>query len=73
VPEELSVVGFDDIPMASFTVPALTTVHMPIAEMTAAAARLAMDDAEDRQDGGGNFVLTPQLVVRKSTGQAPGR
>jgi DNA-binding LacI/PurR family transcriptional regulator len=46
---------------------------MPIAEMTAAAARLAMDEAEDRQDGGGNFVVTPQLVVRKSTGQAPGR
>ena len=73
VPEDLSVVGFDDIPMASFTVPALTTVHMPIAEMTAAAARLAMDEAEERQDGGGNFVVTPQLVVRKSTGQAPGR
>jgi len=46
---------------------------MPIAEMTAAAARIAMDEADERQDGGGNFVVTPQLVVRKSTGQAPGR
>lgn len=42
VPEELSVVGFDDIPMATFTVPALTTVRMPMAEMAAAAIALAV-------------------------------
>jgi DNA-binding LacI/PurR family transcriptional regulator len=42
VPDQLSVVGFDDIPMASFSVPALTTVRMPMAEMAAAAIELAI-------------------------------
>jgi DNA-binding LacI/PurR family transcriptional regulator len=42
IPEELSVVGFDDIPMATLTVPALTTVRMPTAEMAAAAIALAV-------------------------------
>jgi LacI family transcriptional regulator len=72
VPGEISVVGFDDIPMASYTVPSLTTVHMPVQEMTEIAARLAMDDAEagaDETDR--NFVVAPTLVVRKSTGEAP--
>jgi len=42
VPEDLSVVGFDDIPMATFTLPALTTVRMPLAEMAAAAIAMAV-------------------------------
>jgi DNA-binding LacI/PurR family transcriptional regulator len=72
VPRDLSVVGFDDIPMASFTVPSLTTVHMPVDEMTALAARLAMDEPEDGASGGvESFVVTPSLVVRESTGGAP--
>lgn len=72
VPRDLSVVGFDDIPMASFTVPSLTTVHMPVAEMTALAARLAMDEPEDGPSGAAkSFVVTPTLVVRESTGEAP--
>lgn len=72
VPGDLSVVGFDDIPMASFTVPPLTTIHMPVNEMTAVAARLAMDEpAEDEVGAVQNFVVTPSLVVRRSTGEAP--
>lgn len=71
VPGTLSVVGFDDIPMASFTVPSLTTIHMPVDEMTAIAARLAMDEPEDGAGPVENFVVSPSLVVRKSTGPAP--
>jgi DNA-binding LacI/PurR family transcriptional regulator len=72
VPGELSVIGFDDIPMASYTVPSLTTVHMPVAEMTAIAARLAMDEAETSDEGGAHtYVVIPNLVVRTSTGEAP--
>jgi DNA-binding LacI/PurR family transcriptional regulator len=72
VPRDLSVVGFDDIPMASFTVPSLTTVHMPVDEMTALAARLAMDEPEEGgSDVVKSFVVTPNLVVRESTAEAP--
>lgn len=42
IPEDLSVVGFDDIPMATFTLPRLTTVRMPLAEMAAAAIAMAV-------------------------------
>jgi len=72
VPRDLSVVGFDDIPMASFTVPSLTTVHMPVDEMTALAARLAMDEPGERGSGVvESFVVAPTLVVRESTAEAP--
>jgi DNA-binding LacI/PurR family transcriptional regulator len=71
VPEDLSVVGFDDIPIASYLIPALTTIHMPVAEMSAVAARLAMDEAADDGAEDQRYVVTPRLVVRKSTGPAP--
>jgi DNA-binding LacI/PurR family transcriptional regulator len=74
VPEDLSVTGFDDIPLAAFTVPALTTVRMPVREMVAAAVRMVIDD-----DGGPAArsrrmarVLEPSLVVRASTQPLPG-
>lgn len=72
VPHDLSVVGFDDIPLATYTVPSLTTVRMPIDEMTAAAARMAMDPPDEEAEDGKNpsIIIPPTLVVRSSTGQA---
>jgi DNA-binding LacI/PurR family transcriptional regulator len=58
VPEELSVIGFDDIAMASVTVPSLTTIRMPIAPMAAEAIDLLVGSAAG--DGGED--------VRASTG-----
>jgi DNA-binding LacI/PurR family transcriptional regulator len=72
IPGALSVVGFDDIPSSSYTVPPLTTIHMPVSEMTSVAARLAMDEPEDGATPVDNVILSPSLVVRKSTGPAPG-
>jgi DNA-binding LacI/PurR family transcriptional regulator len=68
VPEALSVVGFDDVPLASATFPGLTTVRMPITEMVAAALEIAIT-ATPGEDGG-TAVFTPQLIVRGSTGPA---
>ncbi len=73
VPGDLSVTGFDDIPLAKFTVPPLTTVRMPVAEMTAIAVRLAIDDDPEDVGPTGYHVVAPTLVVRASTGRAPQR
>jgi LacI family transcriptional regulator len=63
VPEQLSVVGFDDSPLASRLWPSLTTVRLPIHEMGlhAAAMLLADEDPKRRPP-----VITPHLVIRES-------
>jgi DNA-binding LacI/PurR family transcriptional regulator len=67
VPEDVSIVGFDDIPMAAYTVPALTTVRMPMAQMAAAAIRSVID-VTPGHSADLELVLRPTLVVRSSTG-----
>jgi DNA-binding LacI/PurR family transcriptional regulator len=67
VPGELSVVGFDDIPQAAATTPALTTVSQPHEEKGHAAVRLLATGA----DPADSVLLPCELVVRASTGPAP--
>lgn len=71
VPDDLSLVGFDDIPMASYLRPALTTVALPGYEMGAAAMRLLLEELarEPGADGGPPpaVALEAGLVVRDST------
>jgi alanine racemase len=68
VPEDLSIVGYDDIPAASWTCPRLTTVHQPIREKGRLAARRLIDLARS-PDGHhpATDVLPTRLVVRAST------
>jgi DNA-binding LacI/PurR family transcriptional regulator len=67
IPDDISVTGFDDIPLAAYAVPALTTVHMPVPEMVAAAVSMVIDDENGRAALPAHPVLTPSLVVRDST------
>ena len=68
VPEELSVTGFDNVTLAQFSVPALTTVHIPRDQIgRTVCACLMRDDVPREQE----FVVEPELVVRDSTGLAP--
>jgi DNA-binding LacI/PurR family transcriptional regulator len=66
IPQDLSVVGFDDVPAARIVYPALTTVQQPLQLMGETAAREVINaianGANDQQ-----LVLTPQLIVRNST------
>jgi DNA-binding LacI/PurR family transcriptional regulator len=62
VPSALSVVGFDDLPMARWLGPPLTTVRQPLTEMAATAARLVLGQGSDRR-----VELATSLVVRQST------
>lgn len=67
VPGDVSVAGFDDIPMAAFAVPALTTVRMPVTEMAIRAVDLAVDQAAGGSaTGGALHVFAPTLIVRRS-------
>ncbi|MGZ8437231.1 MAG: LacI family DNA-binding transcriptional regulator [Candidatus Limnocylindrales bacterium] len=75
VPVELSVVGFDDLVLAAHTVPALTTMRMPIAEIVAAGVKLAVDLARDTSASREPrvTVFKPSLIIRQSTAAPPAR
>jgi LacI family xylobiose transport system transcriptional regulator len=74
VPEELSVVGYDDIPLARWLTPKLTTVHQPLRRMGEEAASLAIRLADDPIGPGAptpRMDLATSLVVRESTAPPP--
>ena len=73
VPDDLSVVGFDDIPEASLVTPALTTVVQPLREMGRAAVRLLMGVLREPDRPPTTVVLSTSLVVRDSTAPPPAR
>ncbi|MBW3592851.1 MAG: LacI family transcriptional regulator [Actinobacteria bacterium] len=72
VPEDISVVGFDDAPIATMISPPLTTVRQPLAEMAQTAVSLLLARLGAESDSGGceRHVLPTELVVRQSTGPA---
>ena len=69
VPDDVSVVGFDDILFASHTIPALTTLRMPTDEIVREGMDLALDAARDAQRPRTPTVkvIAPSLMVRQST------
>ncbi|THV36396.1 LacI family DNA-binding transcriptional regulator [Glycomyces buryatensis] len=67
IPEDLSVVGFDDLPKAKWTVPPLTTVRQPLKEMGTAAARMIVSLAAGETLPQQRVELATELVVRDST------
>ena len=68
VPEEVSVVGFDDIAMAAYHNPALTTVRQPLREMGELAAQTLLCRIEDPESTVPDISIEPQFVIRASTG-----
>lgn len=70
VPDDLSVVGFDDIESARYVRPALTTVHMPWDRMGDWAARLLVDALADPHTHKATVEMSTELVLRDSTAGA---
>jgi LacI family transcriptional regulator len=71
VPEDVSVVGFDDIQSAAYSTPSLTTVRQPLTEMGNRGAQVLLGRIADREkDYPSEIVMAPELVVRESTGPA---
>lgn len=67
VPEDISVIGFDDIPLASAYLPALTTVHYPAQEIGRLAAIMLLDSIQSSEKQTAlTMNLAPQLIVRDS-------
>jgi LacI family transcriptional regulator len=68
VPQDVSVIGFDDIPQSAAIFPALTTIAQPIAEMGSIGVRLLLDRIARRDAPHQRVRLSTRLVVRESTG-----
>jgi DNA-binding LacI/PurR family transcriptional regulator len=71
VPDDVSVVGFDDSPLIAFTDPPLTTVRKPIGPMAAAAVETLLEEVAGAPARHIELVFQPELVVRGSTGSGP--
>jgi DNA-binding LacI/PurR family transcriptional regulator len=67
IPRDLSVVGFDDIPPASWLTPALTTVRQPLADMAATAVGMAVALSRGEQPDRHEAVFSTDLMLRGST------
>lgn len=71
VPEDLSVVGYDDLPITEWIGPALTTVRQPLQEMAAAATRIVLSLAEGERPPNLRIDLATELIERESTAPPP--
>jgi DNA-binding LacI/PurR family transcriptional regulator len=72
VPDDISVVGFDDVPEAAYVRPALTTVHQDFALIGRRAVEaLLAQFAPDTSDEASDAPIPPRLVVRASTAPPP--
>ncbi|MEU6356593.1 LacI family DNA-binding transcriptional regulator [Streptomyces sp. NPDC047072] len=73
IPDDLSVVGFDDLPVVAWVDPPLTTVHQPLTEMAVAATELALTLGRGEQAPQAGLEIATTLTVRGSTAPPPSR
>jgi LacI family transcriptional regulator len=66
IPDDISIIGFDDIPQASFVYPKLTTVRQPLEQMGQVAVKMLLEQIEDQNRPPQRVVLATQLVIRDS-------
>jgi len=67
IPEDISILGFDDIPQAAMVRPALTTVRQPLEQMGRLATQMLIDQLKNPEKQIGRIELPTQLIVRDST------
>jgi DNA-binding LacI/PurR family transcriptional regulator len=72
IPQDLSVVGFDDLPVVAWIDPPLTTVHQPLTEMAVAATELALALGRGEKPTHTGLELATSLTVRSSTAPPKG-
>ena len=67
VPEDVSVVGFDDIKAAAYHNPSLTTIRQPLHDMGESAARILLQRIQGFKDYPEEYAVPPELIIREST------
>ncbi|GJF30738.1 HTH-type transcriptional regulator MalR [Kitasatospora sp. NE20-6] len=67
VPQDVSVVGFDDSPLIAFTEPPLTTIRQPVEAMATAAVDALLEEVGGNPPQRAEFMFQPELVMRGST------
>lgn len=68
IPDDISIIGFDDIPQASFVYPKLTTVRQPLEQMGQVAVKMLLAQIEDQSSPPQRITLATQLIIRDSCG-----
>ena len=70
VPQDVSVVGFDDIPAAAFHYPSLTTIRQPLHKMGEIAVGVLLEQIENKRESEREIAVQPEIAIRESTGTA---
>ena len=73
IPDDISIIGFDDIPQASLVYPKLTTIRQPLEQMGNVAVKMLLAQIEDRSLPPQRVVLATQLIIRDSCAPCPNR
>jgi DNA-binding LacI/PurR family transcriptional regulator len=71
IPDDLSVIGFDDLPAMRWAIPPLTTVRQPLMEMAAAATSMLLQLTRGEEPAQTRVELATELVIRESTAPPP--
>ena len=71
IPEDLSVVGFDDLPVTQWVSPPMTTIRQPLVRMAEAAAEMALAMARGEVPAQRRVELATELIIRESTAPPP--
>jgi len=72
VPEDISVMGFDDIKAAAFTLPRLTTINQPLEEIGRVATQSLLNCIHKTVPSRDEIMVEPELIIRESTGPVKG-
>jgi DNA-binding LacI/PurR family transcriptional regulator len=67
VPEDVSIIGFDDIQGAAYHNPSLTTIRQPLYNMGTTAARILLQRLRGQKDYPEQIAIVPELIIREST------
>ncbi|MGA8042537.1 MAG: substrate-binding domain-containing protein, partial [Terracidiphilus sp.] len=71
VPQDVSVIGFDNIKAAAFTMPRLTTINQPLEEIGRIATQTLLNQIHNTMPPQDEITVEPQLIIRDSTGPVP--